>query len=79
MLACICNTSAGERKRQADACGSLAKNAVGGSLGATAKASTYTCNPHPHIHSPGTCEHTTPHTHREKVDDDLDVINAKPA
>ena len=37
MLACICNTSAGERKRQADACGSLAKNAVDGSWGATAK------------------------------------------
>lgn len=29
-----------------------------------------------YIHLPK-CEHTTPHTHTQKVDDDLDVINAK--
>lgn len=78
MLTCVCDTSAGERKRQADPHGPLAKNTVGGSWGAKAKASTHThATPTPTYIHLAKCEHTTPHTHTQKVDDDLDVNNAK--
>lgn len=74
MFAYVCDTSAGERKRHMVHWLKIQWDAPEEQQ--PMLTHTHATHTPTYIHLPK-CEHTTPHTHTQKVDDDLDVINAK--